>query len=103
VNFCLVLLLSLSCPAYPLAIYDQLDKIHPNMTRSMRQTNQSATSRSRTTAKETAASGRVEDYFPAYDDFGWDEIVAYLQTLFPDWDEYNQNLVSISSPKVDLG
>jgi hypothetical protein len=102
-NLCLAPLPSLANLTISLAIYDQLDRIPPKMTPSRRQTGQSNTSHNRTTATETAASGKVEDYFPAYDDFTWDEIAAYLQTLFPDWTEYNPNLVRIPSPTVELG
>lgn len=31
-------------------------------------------------------SGRVQETFTAYDDFGWDKIEEYLKTKWPDWD-----------------
>lgn len=31
-------------------------------------------------------SGRVQETFTAYDDFGWDKIEEYLKTKWPNWD-----------------
>jgi hypothetical protein len=72
------------------------------MARSRRRTGNYTTAR-RTTATEAALRGIVQEHFPAYDDFPWEEIADYLLLLFPDWNAYNQNFVRIWSPTIMPG
>ena len=43
--------------------------------------------------RAAVGTGRVQDKFPAYDDFPWEAIKSYLDKKFPGWTEYNENRV----------
>lgn len=41
----------------------------------------------------TASTGRVQDKFPAYENFPWEAIKSYLDKKFPGWTEYKESRI----------
>ncbi|PVI05813.1 hypothetical protein DM02DRAFT_610495 [Periconia macrospinosa] len=48
----------------------------------------------RPTFPSEVSTGRVQDKFPAYEDFPWEKIEEYFKTKWPNWDNFNAKHVS---------
>ena len=43
---------------------------------------------------EAPTAGRVQDRYPAYEDFPWEKIKEYLLQKWPNWTDFNEARVS---------
>jgi len=59
------------------------------------------TLKKRPTLPYEAKPGRVQDKFPAYDDFAWEEIEAFLKLKWPDWTNFKPTRARIPRYKKD--
>jgi hypothetical protein len=41
--------------------------------------------------------GKIQDKFPAYDDFGWDKIEKFLKQKWPAWKDFKPTRVCFQS------
>lgn len=51
----------------------------------------------RPTFPSEVSTGRVQDRYPAYQDFPWEKIEEYLKKKWPNWDDFNAKHVSLCS------
>ncbi|XTI87335.1 hypothetical protein V2W45_1388336 [Cenococcum geophilum] len=45
---------------------------------------------------EASTAGRVQDRYPAYEDFPWEKIMEYLLQKWPSWTDFNEARVGDS-------